>query len=91
MYPHIKFGVPTSNNYRGYAPDTNFLELRPGQGQGHSDTETVCHILGSQNVSTHQIWEFCLEKYWRYMPWTQFFTELRPEIKVTMTQKQYAT
>ena len=59
IYPHTKFGIPTSN----YIQMCSWLDLARTEvrGQGHSDLETVGDLPGPQDVSTYQIWN-CYHK-----------------------------
>ena len=53
--------------YRRYAPDTmQFLEIRSGQVQGHSDPIMVRDTSPSQDALTHHICQIC--SHTRYAP-----------------------
>ena len=48
--------------YGRYAPETmQFLEIRSGQVQGHSDPIMVRDTSPSQDAFTHQIWDSYLK------------------------------
>ena len=54
MYPQSKFGIPTLKQYKIYALDTIFLELRSEDNVKITVTpETVCDTLRPHGVSTH--------------------------------------
>ena len=58
-------------------------------GQGHSDPKTVCDTLWHKDVSTDKIWDSYLNNM-RYATDT-IFLELKPEVMVTVIQKQCVT
>ena len=85
---HAKFEIPTSNNIRDMLRTRLFLKLGQVQGhgdpimvrvqgQGHSDPKMVCDAPPSQDVFTHQIWNFYLIEYRRYAPDSMQFLETR--------------
>ena len=59
-------------------------------GQGQSEPKTKCHTWRSQYVPTNKSWGSYLKYHKRHRQDT-IFLELRPGVKVTVTQKQYAT
>ena len=77
--------------YRRYAPDSmQFLETRSEVRFKVSDPIMVCDTSSSQDASTHQIWDSHLKQYKRYAP-DSIILKTRSEVKVTVTQKWYAT
>ena len=61
------------------------------QGQGHSDLKMICDTPPSHDAFTHQIWNSYLKEHKRYAPDTIILKKTRSEVKVTVTQKWYAT
>ena len=53
VYPHTKLGIPTLNNTGDMLRYIFSRTEARGQGQGHSDLETVCDTLQLQDLSTH--------------------------------------
>ena len=51
IYPHTKFGIPSSN----YIRICSGLDLAETRGQGHSDLDTVGDSP-KMYLSTYQIW-----------------------------------
>ena len=62
VYPHTKFGIPTSNDIGGYAPYSIFLELRP------EVKESDLKIVHNTPDPTHGIWDFYLKEYRIHAP-----------------------
>ena len=51
----------------------------------------VCHILPSQDASTHLIWNSYLKEYRRFAPDLILILETRSKVKVTVTRKWKVT
>ena len=83
IYPHTKFGIPTSNCKQICSGlDLARTETR---GQGHSDLEPVGDSPGSK-MYLHSKYGTDIINNISDILWVHFFQDLTPEIKVTVAE-----
>ena len=83
IYPHTKFGIPTSN----YMQKCSGLGLARTEtrGQGHSDLEPVGDSPGPK-MYLHTKYRTATINNIGDLLWVHFFQDLTPEIKVTVAE-----